>query len=100
MTGPEGTGARPSPVACLTAQALRRHTWPSTASTSTSAEGEIVGLLGPNGAGKTTTIRMLTTLIPPDEGSVEVFGRDVARHPMATAGSSATCPSSCRPTPA
>jgi ABC-2 type transport system ATP-binding protein len=47
-------------------------------------EGEIVGLLGPNGAGKTTAIRMLTTLIRPDEGSIAVFGRDVARQPMAT----------------
>ena len=42
-------------------------------------EGEIVGLLGPNGAGKTTTIRILTTLIPADEGSIEVFGHDVTR---------------------
>ena len=49
------------------------------------AEGEIFGLLGPNGAGKTTTIRVLTTLIPPDEGSVAVFGRDVARDPFADA---------------
>ena len=31
-------------------------------------EGEIFGLLGPNGAGKTTTLRMLATLIKPDEG--------------------------------
>jgi ABC-2 type transport system ATP-binding protein len=46
--------------------------------------GEIVGLLGPNGAGKTTAIRMLTTLIPADQGTLEVFGRDVARQPMAT----------------
>ncbi|MFN2163657.1 MAG: ATP-binding cassette domain-containing protein, partial [Candidatus Promineifilaceae bacterium] len=30
--------------------------------------GEIVGFLGPNGAGKTTTIKMLTGLLPPDEG--------------------------------
>ena len=48
------------------------------------AEGEIVGLLGPNGAGKTTAIRMLTTLIRPDEGAIEVFGRNVVRQPMAT----------------
>jgi ABC-2 type transport system ATP-binding protein len=47
------------------------------------ATGEIVGLLGPNGAGKTTAIRMLTTLIPADGGTLEVFGRDVARQPMA-----------------
>jgi ABC-2 type transport system ATP-binding protein len=48
------------------------------------ATGEIVGLLGPNGAGKTTTIRMLTTLIPVDAGILQVFGRDVTRHPIAT----------------
>ncbi|MCZ2860621.1 ATP-binding cassette domain-containing protein [Blastococcus sp. VKM Ac-2987] len=39
--------------------------------------GTIYGVLGPNGAGKTTTIRMLATLIPPDEGSARVLGHDV-----------------------
>ena len=48
------------------------------------AAGEIVGLLGPNGAGKTTTIRILTTLIPADEGTIEVFGHDVAAEPFTT----------------
>src|SRR5271166_3009078 len=43
--------------------------------------GEIFGLLGPNGAGKTTTLRMLTTLLPIDDGSAHVAGFDVARHP-------------------
>jgi ABC-2 type transport system ATP-binding protein len=43
--------------------------------------GEIFGLLGPNGAGKTTTLRMLTTLLPIDEGSATVAGFDVAGHP-------------------
>ena len=32
-------------------------------------DGEITGLLGPNGAGKTTTMRMLYTLMRPDQGS-------------------------------
>ncbi len=44
-------------------------------------KGEIFGLLGPNGAGKTTTLRMLTTLLPIDDGSATVAGFDVARHP-------------------
>ncbi|HTZ10372.1 MAG TPA: ATP-binding cassette domain-containing protein [Acidimicrobiales bacterium] len=45
--------------------------------------GEVFGLLGPNGAGKTTTIRVLNTLLPLQEGSVHVFGNDVADAPMA-----------------
>jgi ABC-2 type transport system ATP-binding protein len=45
------------------------------------AQGEIVGFLGPNGAGKTTTLRMLTTLMPIDEGSATVAGFDVRRRP-------------------
>jgi len=40
--------------------------------------GSVYGVLGPNGAGKTTTIRMLATLISPDEGSARVLGHDVA----------------------
>ena len=43
--------------------------------------GEIFGFLGPNGAGKTTTLRMLTTLMPPDEGQAIVAGFDVANEP-------------------
>jgi len=38
------------------------------------AEGEIFAFLGPNGAGKTTTIRMLTTLLNPTSGSIELDG--------------------------
>ena len=40
--------------------------------------GEVVGLVGPNGAGKTTTIRMLLDILPPDQGSVSVFGAPVS----------------------
>lgn len=36
--------------------------------------GSFFGFLGPNGAGKSTTIRMLTGLIPPDSGTIEILG--------------------------
>jgi ABC-2 type transport system ATP-binding protein len=39
--------------------------------------GAVYGVLGPNGAGKTTTIRMLATLLRPDEGSARVLGHDI-----------------------
>ena len=39
--------------------------------------GEVYGFLGPNGAGKSTTVHMLTTLLPPTEGSARVAGHDV-----------------------
>ncbi|GAA4856760.1 ATP-binding cassette domain-containing protein [Luteimonas vadosa] len=42
-------------------------------------DGEITGLLGPNGAGKTTTLRMLYTLMAPDQGHVQVDGLDIQR---------------------
>jgi ABC-2 type transport system ATP-binding protein len=45
--------------------------------------GEFYGLLGPNGAGKTTTLRMIAGLLTPDFGSIEVFGIDVLREPLA-----------------
>ncbi len=45
--------------------------------------GEIFGLLGPNGAGKTTSIRIANTLLPVQQGRVEVLGFDVGRSQMA-----------------
>lgn len=45
-------------------------------------EGEIFGFLGPNGAGKTTTIRMLTGLLTPDSGKVNIDGVDIMRNPI------------------
>jgi ABC-2 type transport system ATP-binding protein len=44
------------------------------------AAGEIFAFLGPNGAGKTTTIKMLTTLLKPTAGSIELDGLDPAKH--------------------
>ncbi len=45
----------------------------------TAHDGEITGLLGPNGAGKTTTLRMLYTLMSPDQGTVSVDGIDIQK---------------------
>jgi lipopolysaccharide export system ATP-binding protein len=44
--------------------------------------GEVVGLLGPNGAGKTTVFYMITGLIRPDGGSIELDGYDITHLPM------------------
>lgn len=43
--------------------------------------GELVAFLGPNGAGKSTTLRMLTTLLPPTNGTATVAGFDILRQP-------------------
>lgn len=47
----------------------------------TAYRGEVFGLLGPNGAGKTTTLRMLATLIRPDEGDALVDGASILKEP-------------------
>ena len=43
------------------------------------AAGEVFAFLGPNGAGKTTTIKMLTTLLKPTDGHIEIDGLDAAK---------------------
>ena len=45
-------------------------------------EGTVLGLLGPNGAGKTTTVRILATLLKPDQGRATVAGFDLLRQPQ------------------
>jgi ABC-2 type transport system ATP-binding protein len=44
-------------------------------------KGEVVGILGPNGSGKSTLVRVISTLVLPDSGRVEVFGTDAVKHP-------------------
>ncbi len=43
--------------------------------------GELFGFLGPNGAGKTTTIKMMTGILKPASGKVEIAGLDIQKHP-------------------
>ncbi|RMH51996.1 MAG: LPS export ABC transporter ATP-binding protein [Zetaproteobacteria bacterium] len=45
-------------------------------------QSECVGLLGPNGAGKTTSFYMVCGLIPPDDGTITLDGRDITGLPM------------------
>jgi sodium transport system ATP-binding protein len=45
-------------------------------------DGSITGLLGPNGAGKTTTLRIIYTLLKPDQGSATIDGLDTSTHPV------------------
>jgi ABC-2 type transport system ATP-binding protein len=45
-------------------------------------QGTVFGFLGPNGAGKTTTIKMITGLLEPDEGDVEICGYNLRKDPL------------------
>jgi sodium transport system ATP-binding protein len=44
--------------------------------------GKVFSLLGPNGAGKTTTLRMLSTILTPTSGSIEIAGVDAVKYPQ------------------
>ncbi len=55
-------------------------------------KGEIFGLLGPNGAGKTTTIRMLSTVLPPDQGDVTIGGYSLKANGAAARKLIGSCP--------
>ena len=48
----------------------------------TLSTGEIFGFLGPNGAGKTTTIKMITGLLKPDAGTIDICGRSLSADPI------------------
>ena len=54
--------------------------------------GEITGLLGPNGAGKSTTLRILSTLIRPDDGSAHLDAHDVVQDALAARRTLGTLP--------
>lgn len=60
-------GKTPRAIAAVSSVSLEVH------------RGEIYGLLGPNGCGKSTLVRIVSTLLLPDKGSVSVFGQDVVR---------------------
>lgn len=45
-------------------------------------DGEVFGFIGPNGAGKTTTIKLMTGILPPDEGVIRLNGVDMAKDPL------------------
>ena len=45
-------------------------------------DGKIFGFLGPNGAGKSTTIKMLTGILPIDEGTITINSFDISKHPL------------------
>lgn len=53
-------------------------------------QGELFGLLGPNGAGKTTLIKVLSTLLIPDEGTARVNGFDIMKDPSSVRNSIGT----------
>ena len=57
-------------------------------------DGQVTGLLGPNGAGKSTTLRVLYTLIKPDQGRAQIDGLDVVNDALAVRGKIGVLPHS------
>jgi ABC-2 type transport system ATP-binding protein len=65
---------------CIQIKRLRKTYGPNVAVNNLTLDieqGEVFGLLGPNGAGKSTTLYMLTGLVRPDSGSIQIFGQDL-----------------------
>lgn len=80
----EAEAARPTPPA-VRVEGLWKRFGEQTAVAGIDLElpaGKFIGLVGPNGAGKTTTLSMVTGLLRPDMGRIEVGGRDVWRDPV------------------
>ncbi|MFJ1898655.1 MULTISPECIES: ABC transporter ATP-binding protein [unclassified Streptomyces] len=80
----EAEAARPAPPA-VRVEGLWKRFGDQTAVAGIDLElpaGKFIGLVGPNGAGKTTTLSMVTGLLRPDMGRIEVGGRDVWRDPV------------------
>ena len=74
------------PVPAIATQGLRRTFGPLTAVDNVNLvveAGQFFGFLGPNGAGKSTTIKMLTGLLAPSAGTIEVLGTDLVANPVA-----------------
>ena len=55
-------------------------------------DGEIFGFLGPNGAGKSTTIKMITGILTPSEGTIEVGGVNIAENANVFSGCAEASP--------
>ncbi|HEY0795255.1 MAG TPA: ABC transporter ATP-binding protein [Acidisarcina sp.] len=74
-----------TPTAALVTTGLTRKFGDFAAVTNVSLRvdsGQFFGFLGPNGAGKSTTIKMLTGLLAPSAGSIEILGMDFAQQPL------------------
>jgi ABC-2 type transport system ATP-binding protein len=83
--GEQTGGARTAPPAAVRVQGLWKRFGEQVAVAGIDLElpaGKFIGLVGPNGAGKTTTLSMVTGLLRPDRGTVEIGGHDVWRDPV------------------